>query len=457
MIRKLLSACVLLTAFSVTAVGETTVGADIPMPDRWEFNETFQQSLPSDDGWWRQFNDPVLDSLISMGIDANYDVAMALKRMDAASRQIAAARASYYPSIGINAGYTRSRTSGTGSDNWTAQATANWEIDLFGKITAQVKQKKAAFRASRAQWVGTMVSMAAQIADTYTNLRVLQGELMVAREQSAAQDSILQLVEARYEAGLEARMQVSQAAALTANTNASIPAILTNIRAAENALALLVGVYPDQISALVDRLAPIPAYRQLVATGVPADLLRRRPDIIEAEANLASAAASLGIARKDFLPTLSIQGNVGVSASRPGDMFTSNGFGYSVAPTLTWTLFDGMARRAAVQSARDEMEAQMANYNQTVLTAYNEVDNAVTQYLNCLKSITFYEDATRNAGEFLSSSLELYTQGLLSYSDVATAQKTYLSYSNSVITARGNAVSALIALYKALGGGFEWN
>lgn len=455
MIRKLLSACVLLTAISVTAAGESPAGASITMPERWEFNETFQQSLPSDDAWWRQFNDPVLDSLISMGIDANYDVAMALKRMDAASRQIAAARASYYPTIGLNAGYTRSRASGVDSDTWTAQATANWEIDLFGKITAQVKQKKASFRASRAQWVGTMVSMAAQIADTYTNLRVLQGELRVAREQSAAQDSIMQLVEARYDAGLEARMQVSQAAALTANTNASIPAILTSIRVAENSLALLVGVYPDQISEMVDRFAPIPAFRQLVATGVPADLLRRRPDIVEAEANLASAAAAVGIARKDFLPTLSIQGNVGVSAPRPGDMFTSKGFGYSVAPTLSWTLFDGLARRAAVQSARDEMEAQIANYNETVLTAYNEVDNAVTQYLNCLKSITFYEDATRNARDFLSSSLELYTQGLLSYSDVATAQKTLLSYSNSVITARGNAVSALVALYKALGGGFE--
>lgn len=456
MTPKLLSVCLMVSAAMLaSAAPAPETASTVEMPARWQFTEAIQQQLPSDDAWWRGFQDPVLDSLISMGIDANYDVAIAMRRMDAASRQIAIAKASYYPSVDVNAGYTRSRTSGADLNTYSLGATANWEIDLFGKITAQVKQKKAAFRASRAQWVGTMVSMAAQIANTYTDLREWQSELLVAREQSVAQDSILQLVKARYEAGLEARMQVSQAAALTANTNAGIPALLTSIETAQNALALLVGRYPEEIRYMLDIPTPLPDYRRIISTGVPGDLLRRRPDIVEAEANLASAAASLGIAKKDFLPTLSISGSIGVGGNRPGDMFTRDGFTYSVGPTLSWTVFDGMARKASVAAARDEMEAQIASYNQTVMGAYNEVDNAVTNYVNCLRAIADYESATRNAGEFLNSSVELYTQGLLSYSDVATAQKTYLSYSNSVISSRANAVSALIALYKALGGGFE--
>ncbi|MDE6334024.1 MAG: TolC family protein, partial [Muribaculaceae bacterium] len=184
-------------------------------------------------------------------------------------------------------------------------------------------------------------------------------------------------------------------------------------------------------------------------------LLRRRPDIVAAEQNLASAAAALGIAKKDFLPTLSLQGSVGVGASRPGDMFTREGLTYSVAPTLSWTVFDGMARSASIAAAREEMEAQIASYNYTVMNAYNEVENAMTSYVNYTRQISDYEAAVQASAEFLSLELDLYTQGLAPYSDVATAQQNVLSNTNSLISARGNALSALISLYEALGGGFE--
>lgn len=456
MIRRILFACIFLAiATVVKADDDLTTGIISENPSRWQFTEWESQKLPSDEKWWKRFGDPVLDSLISMGEDANYDVVMAMKRMDAAARQITVAKASYYPSVDLTAGYTRARTEGVTGNTYSLEGNVNWQIDLFGKITAAVRQKKAAFRASRAQWVGTMVSMAAQIADTYTNLRMWQNELYVAQEQSQTQDSVLQLVKARYEAGLEAHMQVAQAAALTASTNASIPGLMTSIRSAENALALLVARTPEEIRGMVGTYSPVPESRQLVPRTVGADLLRRRPDIVEAEANLASAACAVGIAKKDFLPTLTLTGSVGVSAPKPSDMFTSRGFGYAIAPTLSWTLFDGMARRAGVAAARDEMEAMLASYNETVQTAFNEVDNASTAYANSLKAISYYETASRCAAEFLVSSLELYTQGLISYSDVATAQRSYLSYTNSVIAARGSAVSALVGLYKSLGGGFE--
>lgn len=440
------------------AAGKSPLALERPLPDRWAYTETATQQLPSDDSWWHMFNDPVLDSLISMGEQANFDLAMAAKRMDAASRQIAVAKAAYYPNIGIDAGYTRSRTSMVNSNRWSAAASVNWEIDLFGKITAQVKQTRAQYRASRAEWVGAMVSMAGEIASTYVQLRVWEAELAVAKEHAHAQDSISQLVLTRYECGLGAKPQVDQSMAIAHSTRATIPALMTSIESAKSALALLVGCYPDEISAMLNSHSHLPDYRQLVATGVPSELLRRRPDVVEAEQNLAAAAAAVGIAKKDFLPTLSLTGSVGFNGPKLNDTFNREGFTYSIAPTLSWTLFDGMARNAKVAAARDEMEEQIANYNYTVMNAYNEVSNAIVSYTNYVKTITEYDAAVTSATEFMSLELDLYTQGLAPYSDVATAEQTVLDYANSAVVARGNALSALITLYKALGGGFsEYN
>lgn len=439
-----------------------TVGADAqglplsrPMPAEWRYTEGAEQTLPSDDRWWRRFADPVLDSLINIGENANFNLAMAYRRMEAADRQMASARAAYYPTVDLNASYTRERLEGVNSNRWALGASASWQIDLFGKVTAAVRQSKAEYKASRAEWVGAMVSMAGDIASTYVQLRVWQAQLEVARRHATVQDSITALVKARYDCGLAAKPQYAQARAQLHSIKASIPQLETSIVTAVSSLALLTGRYPDEVQSLLSAPAPLPDYRQVVATGVPSELLRRRPDILAAEYQLAAAAAAVGIAKKDFLPTLSLQGNVGVAAPKIGDMFTERGFTYSVAPTLSWTLFDGFAHRAGVAAAREEMEARIANYNSTIINAYNEVQNALAQYCNCLHQIDEYRQATADAREFLYLSLDLYTQGLSPYSDVATAQQNLLSYNNSLLVAEGGALSALVSLYKALGGGTD--
>lgn len=453
--RYILFAFFLLAMAALRA--SSPVALDRPLPGRWTFDEAAAQSLPSADGWWRTFGDAVLDSLVSMGEDANYDLSMAARRMDAASRQMAVARASYFPQIGLEAGYTRAYEARTGSNTYAAHATMSWEIDVFGRVAAQVRQKHAQYRASRAEWVGAMVSMAGEVASTYIQLRVWEAELRVAREQSLAQDSIARIVFDRYDCGLGAKPQVDQANALVNTTRATIPALETSVATAKASLALLVGRYPAEIEPLLASAEGLPDYRCLVETGVPSELLRRRPDVVEAEQNLAAAAAAVGIAKKDFLPVLSLNGSVGVSAPRPGDMFTHDGLVYSIAPTLSWTIFDGMARRANVAAARDEMEAQIANYNYTVMNAFNEVENAMTSYTGYVRQIAEYEQAVESTAEFLSLELDLYRQGLAPYSDVATAQQNVLNHTNSLIVARGNALTALVTLYRAIGGGFDYN
>lgn len=426
-----------------------------PLPDRWEYTEYQPQELPSEDRWWLMFDDATLDSLISMGENNNFDLEMAARRMDAAARQMDVARAAYFPTIGINAGYTRARAQRVTSNTYSAQATASWEIDLFGKITAQVRQKKAQYRASRAQWVGAMVSMAGEIASTYVQLRVWEAQLAVAEEHVNTQDSISKIVGYRYESGLAAKPQLEQSLSILHSTRATIPGLRTSVATAVSSLALLVGCYPSDIEQLLSQNPGIPEFRQLISAGVPAELLRRRPDVVAAEQTLAAAAAAVGIAKKDFLPTLSLTADVGFSGPRLNKTFNRDGFGYTIAPTLSWTLFDGMARSASVAAARDEMEAQIANYNYTVMNAYNEVDNAILSYHNDMRAITDYEAAYEHARQFLTYELDLYTQGLAPYSDVATAEQDMLNYANSVLTARGNALTSLVSLYKAMGGGFS--
>lgn len=426
-----------------------------PMPESWKYSAHIDQQLPSDDKWWRGFDDSTLDSLINMAENANFNLAAAQARMNAARRQMEIARAAYYPTIGVNAGYTRSRAAEVNANTYSAQATASWQIDLFGKISAQVKQKKAAYRASRAEWVGTMVSLAGDVATNYIQLRVWQSELIVAQQHISRQDTIAEITQNRFDCGLAAKIDVDQARTVLYTTRATVPGLEASIESAINALATLTGVYPDEIRAMLEQPRSIPAYHGTISTGVPAELLRRRPDVVEAEFNLAEAAAALGISKKDFLPTLSIDGSVGVSAPKPGDMFTSRGFSYSVGPTLSWTVFDGFARRASVAAARDNMEASIDTYNYTVMNAYTEVDNAMNSYLSALSQTNDYAAGVRTATEFLRLSLELYTQGLTEFTNVANAQVDLLNLTNSLLVARGNAMTALVSLYEAVGGGFS--
>lgn len=185
------------------------------------------------------------------------------------------------------------------------------------------------------------------------------------------------------------------------------------------------------------------------------ELIRRRPDVTQAEYQLAAAAQAIGVAKKQFLPTLSLQGSIGTAAHNPGRLFNGQSFTYTVAPTLSWTIFDGFARRAAVASAREQMQVSLDAYNLAVLTAVQEVDNAMSGYAAALREVELLADVLGHARKSFDLSLDLYRSGLTSYTNVSDSQTSYLQYADQLVTARGNALTALINLYVALGGG--WN
>ncbi len=431
------------------------------MPSRWAYTTDFDQTVPTDDAWWRSFGDAMLDSLIAIGIDRNYDIAMAARRIEIARQGVRRAQAAYYPSVTANAGWTRARSSGavvspeidaSTSSYFGLGIDMNWEIDLFGKITARTRQEKASFKASRAQYAAMAVSITSKIASAYMRLRTLQGEKAVLQEHISSQKRVVEITEARFEAGISSMLDVAQAKTTYLSTEASITTLNTDIATAINTIGVLTGMFPEQIHAMLDTPRELPDFHQIVAVGVPMELLRRRPDVVEAEY---ADAAALGIAKKDFLPTLSIAGSIGTQAHDAGDLFSDRSFTYSIAPTLSWTVFDGMARKAAVVSAREQMQVGIDNYNLTLLTAVQEVDNAMSQYVNSLHYIDLIEQVVEQAQKSFELSIDLYKKGLSSFINVSDAQIARLQYADELVSARGAALSALINLYQALGGGWS--
>ena len=391
---------------------------------------------------------------------------MASRRIEMARMALNSARAGYFPMLNFSGGWTKERSSGvlgsergraTTADYYSLGINMSWEVDVFGKITAKAKGRKAAYDATRAEYAAVMTSLCANIAKAYINLRVWQAEYDVAMEHIESQEKIVKITEARHEAGLASMLDVTQARVVYYSTKASVPTLVSSIHTAVNSIATLIGVYPDEIRKWLEVTSPLPDYRQIVPVGVPADIIRRRPDIVEAEYELAGYAAQLGIAKKDFLPTLTLNGSIGTGAHDFDRLFSSQSLTYSIAPTLTWTIFDGLARKYNVASARQQVEAGIDNYNLTVMTAVEEVDNAISSYTSTLENMAVLAEVLEQSRKSLDLSLDLYKRGLNPFTDVVTAQLNVLENQNSLVTAHGRALTAIVTLYEALGGGWDIN
>ena len=437
------------------------------LPQRWSYSPEIPMDAPeATDAWWQSFGDYILDSLVAAGISNNYDVAMAIRRAEIARNSIRQTASGWMPVISASAGWSASQESGriarpyhnpSSTSYFSAGLSASWEIDLFGKIASAVKAKKSGYMASKAEYAGTMVSVCAQIASTYIKLRMLQEQLAVANRHSENQMKIVDIAKARFETTLASKLDVAQALEVYYSTTASIPMLENSIHTTINALAVLTGIPFTEIDATLSVPATLPEYLQLINTGVPTNLLRRRPDIARAEMELAAYAAEIGIAKKDFLPTLTIEGSIGTSAHRIDGMFGKQTLTYSVAPALSWTIFDGLNRRYELANARETMMVGIDNYNLTILNAVQETDNAISTYYSNLHYVDAIGKVIEQTDEELRLAVDRYKNSLSPMSDVVTAQLHSLAAENELITAKGGALSALISLYEALGGGFDIN
>ena len=438
---------------------------DKPLPQEWEEDaQIFQQVLPVDDQWWKAFQDPVLDSLISVAVKQNYSILTAIDRINMAKANLRMERGNFFPTIGLNAGWTRQQSSGNTSElpqstqhYYDASLNMSWELDLFGSIRNRVKAQKENFAASKEEYTGTMVSLCAQVASAYINLRELQQELAVIQKNCASQEAVLKITEVRYNTGLVSKLDVAQAKSVFFSTKASIPQIESGINQYITTLAILLGTYPQEIRPTLESPGILPDYMEPIGVGLPADLLLRRPDIRSAERSVNAQAALVGASKSDWLPQIFLKGSLGYAAKDLKDLTHHKSMTYEIAPALSWTLFKGTQLVNATKLAKAQLDEAINQFNQTVLTAVQETDNAMNAYRNSIKQIVALREVRNQGQETLTLSLELYKQGLTPFQNVLDAQRSLLSYENQLVQARGYSLLQLIAMYQALGGGWSGN
>lgn len=468
--RFIYFATALMCGLAASAASPENAGSDPyhlkdSLPERWTYTPQQTQEIPSsDDGWWRTFGDATLDSLVDLAVANNYNLAITLHRTQMARNTMMQARGGWMPTVGLSAGWTKERQSGamtsptmpaTVSSGFNAGLSAQWEIDIFGKIASGVKAKKGAYNASRAEYAGAMVSLCAQVATTYLQLRTLQAQLAVAEIHLESQKKTVNIARTRFETSLASKLDVAQAEETYYNTLASIPKMQYSIHAAINAIETLTGTLSDRLRGTLTTPTPLPDCRRMISAGIPADLLRRRPDIAQAEFELAEYAAEIGVAKKDFLPTLTLEGTVGTAAHDIKNLFTNRSFTYSIAPTLSWTIFDGLSRKYTLANAREQMQAGIDNYNYVVATAFEETDNAIAGYHFSIIYLDNLDKVLEANSEALELAIDRYKNSLSPMLDVVTAQINALAAEQEKISAQGQALASLVNLYEALGGGFD--
>ena len=406
--------------------------------------------------WEELFADPHLQALIRRGLEANTDLQVARLQVEEAQATLWQSKLAYLPSTNLTPEGTLSSFDGKKpQQTYSLGASVSWEIDLFGSTTLQVRSQKAQYRISMETYNAALVSLAAQVASAYAQLRVWQQQEGVARRNISSQKSILEMTEVRYQTGLASQLDVAQARSVYFSTLATVPSIEAGITVQINVLALLVGTHPTALIPVLEKERPIPDFRTIVPVGVPANLLRQRPDIRAAEQSVVAAAALVGASRADYLPRLVLNGSIGFAARNMSEFFDHRSLTYSIAPSLTWTLFQGRQYTQASRQARAEWQASIEQYNLAVLTAVQEVDNAMAYYKGAVKQLGVLYDLVEQGKITLTLSLDLYKRGLSTFQNVLDAQRSLLDYQNGLVSAQGIALSAVIDLYRALGGGWD--
>lgn len=432
------------------------------VPAEWSAAAVTDDAPP--DHWWRTFQDPELDSLIERAARSNVELHVALARVDEARALADVARGGARPRVDGAASYARERVSGNTpqggfvsgeNDAFRAGLDAAWEIDFFGRNARAIEAADASVEAERERSHAVLVRLLGEVARVYVELRGAQRDIQLVNDSLALSRDTLQLNRARFEAGLASELDVARAESFVASTEAELPALDARVRQSIHALGVLLGSEP---SALVEELAPpaaIPTPSARIAAGVPSELARRRPDIGAAERDLASVTALHGAAVAELFPRITLTGSLGQQSDDLGDLFDARSRAWSVGPSLVAPIFRGGELRANVRVQEARVEQARGRYRQTVLAALREVEDALaawTHELGRLRSLELAERSNARAVELASA---LYDRGLVDYFDVLDAQRTQLTTRSDVARARVTLASAAIALYKALGGGFD--
>jgi multidrug efflux system outer membrane protein len=413
---------------------------------------------PYDARWWRQFDDPVLEQLETSALGANLDLQASVARLMQARAVFDETSRDRYPKVTAGASVDKREQALPGffdepirTTTYSAGFDAFWEIDLFGRVRSAVRAASATAQSYEATLDDVRVSVAAEVARNYFELRGLQQQLAVAERSLANQRETLRLTEVRRDNGVGEEQDVASAAARVSAVEASVPPLRTALAARQHRIAVLTGVRPGELAVDLSPRAYAPLAKEL-PVGDPGQLLQRRPDIRAAERRLAASAAREGVAAADLFPRVSISGFLGLLAGR-GNLFgRSDSRAWAVTPALTWAAFDLGSARARLRGAHAGTEEQLAEYELTVLRALEETENALVAYREEQERLVKLADQARESTRAASIARTRYREGVADFLSLLDAERTQLQAEDAVAQAESGVFTAVVAVYKALGG-----
>jgi NodT family efflux transporter outer membrane factor (OMF) lipoprotein len=459
------AAVIIVLVLAGCAVGPDYVQVEPMAPKEW--HTQLQSDLTAGPlnpetmaNWWTALNDQELSSLEERAVKGNLDLKEAMARVREARALRGISKANLFPTLDAAASATKYRSSensGTGDESklYAAGFDAGWELDVFGGVRRSVEAAQANLEATHEDLHDVLVSLLAEVALNYIEVRTYQTRLAVTEANIKAQEETCELNRSRYQAGTIDDLAVQQSIYNLEHTRSLIPSLQTGLEAAKNRLAVLLGKKPGSVhQELADR-KPIPVLPVTVVVGVPAETMRHRPDIRRAERNLAAQTARIGVATADLYPKFRLSGSIGLESISSANLFTSASRTWSFGPGVSWNIFDAGAIRRNIKVQSALQEQALIQYEAAVLKAQEEVENVLTAYAKerlRRESLTAATAAAQRAYELAQ---DQYKAGLVDFSNVLSAQLSLQSFQDELAQSDGAVTSNLVRLYKALGGGWK--
>lgn len=469
---RLVSYVALLVLAAGCMVGPEYKKPPVSIADGWIESESGVLPMTNDIDyaeWWRSLDDPVLNELMEMAYRQNLSLEVSGLRVVQAIAQRGIAIGQLYPQqqeAGLS--YARQRVSQNTPgflpfidptfDQWALTPLgASWEIDLWGRFRRGVESADADLVASLYNYQDTLVSLLAEVATSYVQIRTLQEQLEVARHNVGLQRRSVEIVQSRFDFGAVTELDLAQSRSLLRDTESLIPGIKATLRQAEDRLCVLLGKPPRKLDALLTGPERIPAAKSDIVVGIPAELLRARPDVRRAERDVAAQSARIGIAASDFYPRFQLVGEISLQAENFGDMFQGSSFAAFGGPTFRWAIlnYGRIVNNVRVQDAVFQQQVRL--YEDTVLRAQQEVQDAMAGYLGAQEQVHFLEMAVADSARAVDLSEFQYREGATDYTRVLLSQQFLLQEQARLVSTKGAVALNLVSLHRSLGGGWKFH
>ncbi|GAB3390660.1 efflux transporter outer membrane subunit [Lysobacter fragariae] len=476
---KVLTLGIASALLAACAVGPDYVRPDLPMPDHFARVEGTAATgnadapaipadasfpLSTDSEFWRSFNDPLLTRLVEDALSANHDLRIALANYDHANALLRGAKFDYFPTVTATGQASDGRASADqapgvsrsdrDAESYSAGASVSWELDLFGRVRRSVESQRAGAQASASDLQALQVAIVGEVARSYVDLRGLQERLRVARDNADNQQETLKLVDARFSAGRGTQFDTSRARAQLEATRSRVPALEAQVAVSMHRIAVLTGRTPDALIAELEPQQSLPSLPARIDPAAPGDLLRHRPDVAAAEQRLHAATARIGVATADLFPRFTLGGLIGSQAIDSSALFERDSETRLVALGIDWSFLDIGRVRARIKAADADAEGELARYEQTVLLALEDTENALVRHARARIEDKHLEQAAIESAQAAQLAQVRYEAGATDLLEVLDAQRTQLQAQDAFADGRARSVNSAVALYKALAGGW---